>query len=193
MLCFNILYTDYKDQQLYHRSIKCQVDQSDSSYNVTYNTRHIGKTSLPNVEKSFTIEKHIIEHTDEAGNINYKVKLLPSKDAIIYTNSSSSNGSSSNSNSSSPQTMSKRDNRKMKELVNYLSTMLFVSVPKYNSSSPENVKILVDYERLDELIKKYDYELLVSFMINVNIYDKQGVFHMIRNHENKNKNKNGTS
>lgn len=183
MICFNILYTDYKDQQLYNRSIKCQVDQSDSSYNVTYNTRHIGKMSRPNVEKSFTIEKNIIEYIDDAGNINYKVKLLPSKDAIIYNNTNNSN-----SNSSSPQTMSKQDNRKMKELVNYLSTMLFVSVPKYSSSCPENVKILVDYEQLDELIKKYDYELLVSFMINVNIYDKQGVFHMIQNHENKNKN-----
>lgn len=181
MLCFNILYTNYKDQHIYKRFIKCEIDHEDTSYNIKYSNSSLGlnlnKSSRHSVEKSFLIEKSIIEYTNDSNDSHYKVHLVPTNDTNmnVYCNS--------------PEKMTKSDTKKMNSVMNYLSTILFIDVPKKDNFIPEDIKILVDYERLDELIEKYDYEILDSRVININIYDKQGVLHMIRKYEREHKNK----
>tara|TARA_B110000967_G_scaffold209119_1_gene263858 strand:+ start:1818 stop:2366 length:549 start_codon:yes stop_codon:yes gene_type:complete len=179
MISFNILYTDYKDQQLYRRSVKCDIN-NDATYNIKYTHKHMGNNRSSSVEISFCIGDHIVKYIDEYNNINYKVQLLPNKDAAIY-----SNASNLYVKTVKPNTKTKYNDNKLEEILNYISTMLFISIPK-DSVSPGNLKILVDYRQLDELIEKYDYEVLTLFMININIYDKRGIFHMIQKYENTN-------
>jgi hypothetical protein len=137
----------------------------------------MNKSSRPSVEKSFLIENSVIEYTNDSNDTHYKVNLVPTNDSNmnVYCNSQ--------------KKMTKTDSKKMVAMMNYLSTILFINVPKKDKFIPEDIKILIDYERLDELIEKYDYEILDSRVININIYDKQGVLHMIQKYEREHKNK----
>lgn len=177
MISFNILYTNYKDQELYYRSIKCDIN-NDTSYSIKYTNKSMSNNRYSSVEKSFDIGDHILKYIDEYNNINYKVQLMPNKDAVIYSNTG-------NLYVKPMKIKTKYEDNKLEDILNYISTMLFISIPKDNAS-PENLKILIDCIQFDELIKKYDYELLTLFKINVNIYDKKGIFHMIQKYENNN-------
>ena len=168
MMRFNILYTDYKDQQLYRRSIRCDMETDDTMYYIKYTDGYIGKKMVSTVEKSFNVDKRVIEYIDTNGNSNYRINLLSTHDMAIYTNIN----------------LNEENDTKIDNLLQYVSGILFVNVPK-KDCMPENLKILVDNNKLDELIEAGDYELMTSFMININIYDKIGVFNMIRNYDGK--------
>jgi hypothetical protein len=163
---FNILYSDYKDQQMYRRSIKCDLDNI-GTYDVKYKNGHIGTKRYSTMEMSFNIDNHVIEYKDNKGLDNYRVNLLPTDDLVIYTNLD----------------INEQNDIKIEELVNDMSKFMFVNVPK-KKCIPDKLKILVDHTKLDELIEKHQGDLMSQFIINVNIYDTNGIFNMIRKYQN---------
>lgn len=162
---FNILYSDYKDQQMYRRSIKCDLDNS-GTYDIKYKNGHIGTKRYSTMEKSFNIDNHVIEYNDNNGLDNYRVNLLPTDDLVIYTNLN----------------INEQNDIKIEELANDMSNILFVNIPK-NKCTPEKLKIFIDHDKIDELIEKHEYDIMSQFIINVNIYDTRGIFNMIRKYQ----------
>ncbi len=168
MIHFNILYTDYKDQQIYRRSVKCDIDHEDTTYSIKYTKGHISKKMYSTVEKSVNLDKHVHEYTDSNGNVNYRVNLLPTNDMAIYTNINLNEG----------------NDVMVEKLFQSVSNMLFVNIPK-NECVPDNLNIIVDNDKLDELIEEFDYEIITSSLIIVHIYDKYGIFNLVRKYEDK--------
>jgi|TARA_B110000967_G_scaffold190246_2_gene214765 hypothetical protein len=169
MMRFNILYTDYKEEQIYRRSIKCDINENDTTYYIKYSNRHItSKQMSSTIEKSFNVDERVIEYIDTNGNSNYRINLLLTNDIAIYTN----------------MNLNKKNDTKIDRLLQHISNIIFINIPK-NDCRPEKLNIMIDNNKLDDLIETYDYELMTTCMININIYDKNGVFNMIKNYTDK--------
>ena len=161
---FNILYTDYKNQHMFKRSVKCDLDSSTTSDSIY----QIGQLNIPRnstVEKAFVVDNHVTEYIDSNGVNNFRVNLLSTDDLVTYTNIN----------------ITKHNDIKAQKNVNNVADILFVNVPKHDINY-DKLNICVDYDKLNELIKTTRIDTSYKYLIN--IYDNYGIFNMIRKYEN---------